>query len=199
MEGPITQALAGCERGDAGAQINLVEALEPFLAGMIRLVRQRVDAPLKARIDSLGVVNEALNSFLTGLQKQEFPNLQDREGVKRTLATLVERTLIDHVRRHRRGKRSAYAEEGDAGQQATASQPDLAGTENDVGPYLAAWLDEFVAAVRPVHAKAIDIVRLSLEGLDNEEIAREVGLSERYVQVLKKTMYDDWQRGAAGG
>jgi len=186
--GRITQAIPGCEAGDASAQDELVEALGPFLHEMVRLVRHQLDVPLKARIDSVGVVNEALNSLLTGIAKREFPALRNRADVRRTLAALVRRTLVDHVRHHRRRKRSVRREAGSA-THAGAPAPAVAAD-------MAEWLNEFLDSVRPVHEKAMEVVKLSLAGLDNSEIARELALSVRYVQVLKKTMYEQWRARA---
>lgn len=54
------------------------------------------------------------------------------------------------------------------------------------------WLDERVAVVRPVHEKAIEIIELSLKGLSNADIARQVGLNVRRVRLLKEQTYDCW-------
>src|SRR6266404_5287704 len=100
MPGPITAALERWKQGDASAQFDLEKLLRPFLWQMIRLVRRQVDTRLKARIDSVAIVNAALNSLLTGIAKDEFPALRNHQELQKVLTCFVTRILIDEVRFH---------------------------------------------------------------------------------------------------
>lgn len=189
MAGDITHAVERWRRGDAAAQFDLERWLHPFLLHLIHLVRRRVDTPLQARIDSEGVVYAALNSFLTGVRKDEFPVLENRDDIKKILTTLVRRTLSDEVRWNNRERRSPTREVASAdGQPRDAAVPETAALADD----LAAWLEKLVAVLRQHDERAIEIVRLSLEGLSNVDIAGQLGLGLRRVQLLKKQMCEHW-------
>ena len=165
--------------------------MRPFLLQLIDRVSRHLDPALKARIDSVGVVNDAWNSFLTGLAKEEFLDLPDRGAIRRLLTALVARALRDEIRRHKRHKRSPYREQG-SGQGRPEACPGPP-TETPAAE-VAAWLEQFEKIVRSVHPKAIDIVRLSLEGLSNNEIKDELDLGLRTVQVIRRHMKRAWDK-----
>src|SRR5262249_7309025 len=141
------------------------------------LVRRRTASQLHARIDSHGVVNEALNSFLARAARGEFPAVRDHGEVRRLLTSMVLRALCGEVRRHRRAVRSPARE----------APLDPAGAAA-LSPVLSEWLEHFQAVVRPVHEKAMDIVSLALEGYTNPEIQQRLGLSLRTVQKIEQEM-----------
>lgn len=199
MPGPITIALDRCKQGDPQGALDLERELRPFLLDMIRRVRRHVQGPLQARIDSHGIVYEALNSFLTGIAKEEFPALRNREEVCRVLTALIDRTLRDEVRWHRRLKRTPYLEQplDSPMTQALADAKERGTAAGGMTPDLAAWLEKLLATVRPVHKKAIEIVSLSLEGHSNQEIREALGLGLSTVQEIKRRMYQAWQNTQA--
>jgi len=195
----VGQAVHRLEEGELDAQFPLVSMLQPFLDLLLSLVRRRRGAALQARIDSQAVVNDALNSFLTGVPKHEFPLLENREQVKKVLTTLVLTTLSDEVRKHRRQKRTPVREQASAG-----GRPEDLPDPKTIGPVadtlradLAPWLEEVVEELRSEHERAIDIIELSYQGLSNNDIARKVGLGVRRVQLLKRQMYDRLRQKAA--
>jgi DNA-directed RNA polymerase specialized sigma24 family protein len=188
MSDSITDALQRWREGDENAQIDLEIKLRGLLLDLLRLVRRRVNAPLKARIDSQGVVNAAWNSFLTGIRKDEFPILASRANVRAILTDLVKRTLGDEIRWHTRQKRSPEREEP-----SEAGQPNHLPDADSMTPDLTAWLDNLEEVVCPVHEKAIEIVEGSLNGLSNNDLARQLGLTLGNVQRLKKKMHLRWQ------
>ena len=188
MPGSFTHDLNRWRQGDSDAQFDLERRLLPFLQELIRGIRRRRSASLNARIDSHGVVYEALNSFLTGIQKNEFPDLGSREDAKRLLRTMVLRTLNGEIRWHRRGKRTPTVEV-----QAEQGQPVQVPATADITDAIASWLEEFEVTVRSVHEKAIDIVDLTVRGYSNNDIAHELGLGLRTVQLIVQRMIDRWK------
>jgi DNA-directed RNA polymerase specialized sigma24 family protein len=198
MSGPITDALDRLKKGDPNAPFDLQRELQPFLLEMIRLVQRRRVALLNARIDSHAIVNDALHSFLTGIPKGEFPALSNHEEVKKALTSLVTRTLCDQIRWHRRKKRDVGLEQQGGGipLEAIPDAKELAATAGDLACDLASWLDQLRAFVRDVHPKAIDIIELSLQGLDNNDIAAVLSLAVRTVQKIKQDMFLAWKKAA---
>lgn len=199
MSGSITNAVQRWKNGEANAQIDLEQMLQPFLLDLIGLVRRHREKPLQPRIDSEGVVYHALHSFLTGVAKDEFPQLESRVEVKKVLTTLVRRTLCDQVRWHKRQARTPDREQPspDGRPQHLADSTEQRPPADGAVPDLAAWLEKLFAVLRPVHPRAIEIVELSLKGLSNNDIAQQVGLGVRRVQVLKRDMHQLLQQAAA--
>lgn len=199
MPGHITEAVARWRQGDGDAQFELERWLQPFLLQLIHRVHQRIaGTPLQARIDSEGVVYEALHSFLTGVRKDEFPVLESRDDVKKILTTLVQRTLSDAVRWNNREQRCPAREVASTDGQPRQSFAEASKTAEVIDD-LADWLEKMVAVLRRHDERAIDLVRLSLEGLSNADIAQQLGLGIRRVQVLKQQLRACWDRAADEG
>ncbi len=87
------------------------------------------------------------------------------------LTTIVCRTLTDEIRWHTRDKRSPRVERpSDTGRPEHLADPRTsAGDTDSAARGISEWLEEMRAAVRDVHEKAIDILDLSLEGLQNND------------------------------
>jgi DNA-directed RNA polymerase specialized sigma24 family protein len=184
MPRSITEALAAWKAGEDQAQFDLVDRLRTHLLELVGLVRHRRNERLRPRINSEAVVWEALNSFLTGLRKNEFPNVNNREDVRKLLTTIVLRTLVGQVRWNMSKKRTAILE-----QPSNIGRPDhlLQPTEtNAKATDRSSWLAEFEHALRSTHEKAMIILELTLKGFSNNDIAREVGLGARMVQLIKQ-------------
>jgi hypothetical protein len=196
MAGSITNDVHRWQNGDHHAQFDLERDLRPFLLQLIRGVGRRLDTPLKARIDSHGVVYAALHSFLTGVRKHEFPVLDNRNHVKKVLNRLVDRTLIDAIRWNQRDRRTPQREEPSANgvPRHLPAPADLVPVAEDI----AAWLEKLEAVLRPAHKKAITIMELSLKGLANADIARQLRLGLRSVEVIKQKMRAHWEAAAGG-
>jgi hypothetical protein len=188
MPGSITDAVQRWKNGDQAAQFELEHRLQPFLVEMLELMRRHRAPALQTRIDSEAVVNQALHSFLTGVRQGDFPLLQNRQDACKLLTALVVRALHDEIRWHKRQKRNVDREQASA-EGRPEQLPDPRPPDPAVTADLAGWLENLLAAVRPVHEKAMEIVKLSLEGLTNYDIASQVGLGLLRIQVLKQEMY----------
>jgi hypothetical protein len=186
MPGPITTALERWRQGDPDAQYDLHRELLPFLVQLTELVRRKRAGPLRARIDTQGVINDGLKSLFSGIPKGEFPALYNHEDVQKLLRTIVMRALTDKVRFHLRKGRTPYREQRDGAEALKAAQ--------SLSVPFEIWLEDFLAAVRPVHEKAIDIVSLRLQGQTNLEIAHELGLGPRTVQLIVHEMNEAWKQ-----
>jgi DNA-directed RNA polymerase specialized sigma24 family protein len=194
MPGSVTNALHDWERGNPAASQDLDLQFRSYL---LALVRGRRNPGLKGKIDSEGVVNEALKSFLTGVAKHEFPDLSNRQDVKNLLVTLVKRILSDQVKALRTRKRDPEREEGYAAGQHDhlAAKAKALPTAEQIAE-AREFLEKLPEVVRTVHKKAIQIMTLSLEGLTNNEIADEVDLAPRTVQKIKCDMLAAWEKAS---
>ncbi len=188
MSGSITNAIDRWKQGDPGAQFDLEARLQPFLLELLAVVRRRRRKDLRAVIDSEAVVNEGLCRFLAGARDGDFPTLENRENVRRLLSTLVRRVLLDEVRLNTRQKRDRSREqplaEGAAHGLADPRAPAAEATA------LLDWVDEFQNALRDRGETAMKVVELTFKGLSVADIAQQVGLGERSVQLLRKKMAD---------
>lgn len=176
--------------GDQAAQAELEQRMLPLL---IHLVRRRRSNRLQARIGSEDVANAALKSFLTGIQKNEFPALSDPDSVLKILTTLVLRSLQDRIRLETRQRRDVRREES-----YEVGVPEHLPENAVLAGSLAFWLEDLGKIVRPVHPLAIEIVELSVKGLSNVDIADQLNLSPRYIEVLKKRMRERYQSQSQG-
>jgi DNA-directed RNA polymerase specialized sigma24 family protein len=186
MSKELLDAIARWKCGDESAQFELMSELQPFLLEMVRRIHKQLDPKLFARIDSQGVVYAALKSFLSGLPKGEFTVLENHEDVRRILTRLIRCTLLDGIGLHKRRKRAYTREQPQAGGAGESSE--LPPTVKSLSEPLSLWLEDLLTIVRGVHANAIRIVELSLEGLTNNQIADELGMAMRTVQILKQKM-----------
>jgi RNA polymerase sigma factor (sigma-70 family) len=194
--GDITQALRRLSHGDGNAPGELESLLKPFLLQMLRWIRRRISGPLQARIDSQALLNAALNSFPTGVRKQEFPLLKNRDDVKKLLREIVRGTLTDEVRRQKRIKRSPDREVRDeTGRPQNIAAPADPGTALLAGD-LAAWLEEKFASLHIEDETTIRIVELRLEGLPNADIADQLGLSVSQVRKILRLLRERWDEEA---
>jgi DNA-directed RNA polymerase specialized sigma24 family protein len=186
----VTQALHDWQRGDQRGSYELDRRLR---ADLLALVRSRRSQRYQGRIDSEAVVNAALKSFLSGAAKGEFLELNDRVDVKRLLAHFALCVLRDQVRGLQAAKRDARRDvcepELVSQHAADLKQP----TPEECAMAVEYW-EKFPEVVRGVHEKSIEILELSLEGLSAAEIAQELGLGVRTVQLIIQRMIEAWQR-----
>jgi hypothetical protein len=201
--GDITEAVhrwKDHDPGDGNDASDLEHVLRPFLMQLLALVRRRRPATMQARIDSEAVVNQALKSFLSGVPKGEFPILNNRDDVLKVLRTLVLRALIGEKRTHCRGKRSVFREQPHEAPlpEAVTTGEGLTTAAGQLLPGAKEFLEALLPVLRPVDPRAIDIVEMRLEGLSNNEIADQLGIGPRMVQVIRQKMKDAWEQAHRG-
>lgn len=190
MTSSITRAVQDWRDGDDRGAFDLDRLLR---AELLVLVRSRRAGHLRARIDSEGVVNAALKSFLSGVAKDEFPQVNNRHDVRQLLAWFVMCVLKDEIRQLRTKKRNLHREAGlDACTSATSREP----SPEESARALEYWV-KFPDVVRLVDEKAIDILELRLEGLNNTQIADKLDLGVRMVQQIIQRMVNAWEQWLA--
>lgn len=159
-------------------------------AELLAFIRRHRNPRYQARIDSEAVFNAALKSLLSGVVKDEFPLLRDRRDVRRLMMRFASCVLKDQVRWLRTEKRDSGREEGLAAHLAVASSEPTPEQSAMAREY---W-EKFPEVVRRVDERAMDILELRLEGLNNTQIADKLGLGVRMVQKIVQRMVEAWDQ-----
>lgn len=172
----IESLLTRARAGDQEAWNQLVARCSPKL---MRVVRRRLNAPLRTLYDSMDVTNEVFASLAFKFEKFDFDSL---EKLMSFLANSAEQKIIDEYRRRRTRKRNLElerpldAEIGDGAFEPHASDPT---------PSQVAVADELLQRIRrDASEEDRRIVELKLAGYSNEDVSRAVGVSVRQVQRI---------------
>jgi RNA polymerase sigma-70 factor (ECF subfamily) len=177
-EGSVTQLLARIRDGQKDAVWELYERYFPRLLGLARLKLRGAPASLPA--DEEDMVQSAFRSFWRGVQERKFPHLLDRDGLWKLLGTMTARKAFRALRDERRLKR---------GEGRLRHLSELEGVElRDSGTDLEAlWVDLWDAigqALGDPELRLEEVVRKRLEGYTTQEIAADLGCSDRSVKRM---------------
>src|SRR5205085_1436894 len=94
---PLDLLLERLSRGDVAAVEHMVADYEPYLRV---LVRHALPAPLRAKFDSLDVIQSVWVHVLHALRKGAW-RVTDRERLRALLVTVARRRLVSRYRHHR--------------------------------------------------------------------------------------------------
>ncbi len=172
--------------GDRPAQLDLEEQFRPLLEEILTHAHRSRDTPLRFGIDSDGIVNAALKSFLTEQAVEEAVSSQDWETAKAVFDALLKRALLDERERQAESNRSPIIEQSHPLDNDGNAISRSAGVRvNKRAPHpLAAWLERFYTAMRDVHPNAIEIAKLRMENYTSREVAQQLGLGLRLVKRI---------------
>jgi RNA polymerase sigma factor (sigma-70 family) len=156
-----------------------------YFAQLIPVARQHLHG-LSRDADEEDIALSAMKSALLGLQNHQFPNLNDRTGLWPLLVTITRRKATNEIKRQRTQKRNYACEVhvDDPGQL----------MDGEYGPDFALRLaDEIRRLVRALGDETLEtIARLKLNGVDNDEIARQLGVSSRTVVRKLARIRQEW-------
>jgi RNA polymerase sigma-70 factor (ECF subfamily) len=159
--------------GDLEAAEHAFLAYEPYLR---MAVRRQLGGRLRAKLDSMDIVQSVWADVLCGLQETHW-RFADRAHLRAFLVRLVNNRLIDRHRQHRR----ALEHERSLGETTLRDLP----CANDPRPSEVAQARELwsriLDACPPAHR---DLVRLRVQGLTLDEIAARSGLHEGSVRRI---------------
>ena len=165
---------------DQDAATELWRRLAPHLN---RLAQKRLFAELKN--DSEDAVQSAFRSFFTGLRSQQF-QLEDWDSTAGLLARITLRKCIRRIEYNMAAKRDITrkvpAPNSDSGEDFIASLP------GGLAPHVEVCLQETLSTViNGLTEQQMEIMTLNLQQMPTNEIASQVGRTERTVQrVLKQ-------------
>jgi RNA polymerase sigma-70 factor (ECF subfamily) len=170
-------------RGESEAAERVFREYEPYLRSM---VRRRLTPMLRAKFDSMDVVQSAWADVLQGYRQQrwQFP---DQEALRAFLAQVTYNHFVNHCRKNRPAlehERPLFADEYPA--QAASDQP---------RPSQVAQADELWTTMMDLcPAGHREILELKRQGVPLAEIAARTGLHESSV---RRILYDLAKRLAA--
>lgn len=186
---------AGGALGDWRTTSLALEIDERFRCRLVGVIRRHRAAVLKSQIDSEGVANAAICTYVMG-RGGKFSRSVDGRHTWRLLVTLALRALNDEIKREHAAKRDYTRKLG----QETGNWGDcfeqLADANAGDPAESIAVMEELRAVAGVVHPKAVEIIEYSLDGLTNQEIATKVGLGIRRIQTIKVAMQHAWDSEA---
>jgi RNA polymerase sigma factor (sigma-70 family) len=174
-------------RARAGDQDAWRELFETCYPKVLRVVRRKLDRPMRSLYDSTDFASDVMKSLAAKFDKFDFPSL---DSLHAYLVQAAKQKVIDEYRRrhtlkHDIGRERSvdWAHDGDPMQQALASGDPTASQEaqaSEVHERLLADLDETER----------EIVELKHQGLSNSEVAEITGWHVRKVQRFLQALSD---------
>src|SRR5438876_5546862 len=164
------------ERWRAGDEKAAAELYHRYVRQLVTLAQRRLSTKLAARLDPEDIVQSVFRSFFGRAQKGKFVFKDDNDIWKLLVQITIHKTL-KQVAYHRRAKRDAGAEVS-----AASRDQDLLVTylSREPTPAEAAiFVDQLEFFLRALRPEDRTIVQMRLEGYDQTEIARRLGISDR--------------------
>jgi RNA polymerase sigma-70 factor (ECF subfamily) len=169
------------ERWQAGDEKAATELYYRYLEKLVSVAQRRLSAKLAARLDAEDIVQSVFRSFFGRAQKGMFV-FKDDDDIWKLLVQITVHKTLKHVAYHRRAKRDAGAEVASG-----------AGDQDRLVTYLsrepspeeaAIFVDSVEFFLRELRPQDRKIIEMRLEGFDQVEIAKRLGLSDRTIRRL---------------
>jgi RNA polymerase sigma factor (sigma-70 family) len=174
---PMEELLQQLSDGDIDAAEQVFRTFEPYLR---KVVRQRLPRSLRARFDSVDIVQSIWADLFRGFRDAGW-RFADREHLRAFLVKATQRRLIDRCRQH-----AAAVERERSRQEAFLKRlppppepgPSEVAEENDLWEHL-------LARCPPAHR---ELLRLRRQGVPIADIAARSGLHENSVRRILRTI-----------
>jgi len=176
-EEPLQALLERLCRGDDRAAEQVFRTYEPYLR---KVVRRQLPARLRAKFDSLDIVQSVWADVLDGFRRAGW-RFEDADHLRAFLVKATRHRFIDRYRQHQRAlehERPLVEGEGDVGPVSPGPRPSEVARADDL------W-DKLLALCPPEHH---EILRLKRQGLEAPEIAARTGLHEDSVRRLLRQL-----------
>jgi RNA polymerase sigma-70 factor (ECF subfamily) len=167
---PLDVLLEQLGRGDVAAAERVVADFEPYLRA---LVRRALPGPLRAKFDSIDVVQSVWVHLLHALRTGAW-QVSDRGRLRALLGTVARRRLISRYRHHR----AALEREQPGGTDLEALPAPAQARPSEVAEADELW-ERMLALCPPEHH---ELLRLRRQGLLLEDIATRTGMHEGSVR-----------------
>jgi RNA polymerase sigma-70 factor (ECF subfamily) len=169
----LDSLLENLANGEPEAAERVFRDYEPFLRAM---VRRRLTPTLRAKFDSMDVVQSVWANFLEGYQKADW-QFPDQKHLRAFLARVTFNEFINHCRRNRQ----ALEHEQPLHEEASLAQPSSRQPRpSEVAQAGELW-EKIVDLCPPAHRQ---IVELKGQGVPLAEIAEQTGLHESSVRRI---------------
>jgi RNA polymerase sigma-70 factor (ECF subfamily) len=179
----VDRLLEQLNSGDTAAAEQVFRTYEPYLR---MLVRRQLSAPLRAKFDSMDVVQSVWADVLEGVREAGW-HFNDRVHLQAFLVRLAKNRFIDRCRKHRP---ALSHEEPLADNLPSVSIASAEPRPSEVAQRNELW-DQMLSLCPPAHH---ELLRLKRQGLALAEIADRTGLHESSV---RRILYDLAKRFAA--
>jgi RNA polymerase sigma factor (sigma-70 family) len=172
----LDRLLERLNSGDPAAAEEVFRTYEPYLR---MLVHRQIRPPLRAKFDSMDVVQSVWADVLEGVRDAGW-HFNDRAHLQAFLARLARNRFLDRCRKHRKAlAREERLTESPACEVVASAQP----RPSEVAQRDELW-DQMLALCPPAHH---GLLRLKSQGLPLAEIAARTGLHEGSV---RRILYD---------
>ncbi|WP_165219933.1 ECF-type sigma factor [Aquisphaera insulae] len=182
-ESSLTRLLDDLKNRDAAAAEALWDA---YYGRMVSLASGYVHSR-GAPLDAESAAGSAMATFVLRVREGRFPDLKDRDGLWGLLFVLTIRKVIKRMRRRSRRPEVAFSDLGDLDNEDLDA---VLGSSPDPAVVDALWT-EFLEAL---DGRRRRVARLKLEGFCNNEIARDLSLSEATVERDLRKIRETWTR-----
>lgn len=167
------------ERWQAGDQSAAANLYYRYVEQLIKLAQRRLSSKLAARVDPEDIVQSVFRSFFVRARQGKFVFKGDDDIWKLLVQITIHKTL-KQVAHHRRGKR-------DAGVEVSAASGDadllVSYLSREPTPEEAAiFVDELASFLRMLRPEDRKIIEMRLEGFDQVEIAKRLGVTDRTIR-----------------
>lgn len=182
LRGSVTTWLDGLKgRHDSAAQA----LWNRYFSDLVAVARRNLHGAARDA-DEEDVALSALKSAMLGVQNNQFPDLSDRTGLWPLLVTITARKAANELKRQRTKKRDRASEEPVHKEQALA--------HGEASPEFAMRLAEAIQTlVHRLGDKTLQVIaERKLEGFDNADIARDLGVSTRTVERKLARIRQEW-------
>jgi RNA polymerase sigma-70 factor (ECF subfamily) len=173
---PLDLLVERLGRGDMAAVEQIVADYEPYLR---TLVRHSLPAPLRAKFDSLDVVQSVWVQVLRALRDGAW-EVTDRARLRALLVTVARRRLVSGYRRHGTALEHEQRDGADLDVLPAPRQP----RPSETAQAGELW-ERMLALCPPEHH---NVLRLRREGLRLEDIAARTGLHEGSVRRILRQL-----------
>lgn len=174
---PLQALLERLCHGDDQAAEQVFRTYEPYLR---KVVRRQLPARLRAKFDSLDIVQSVWADVLDGFRRAGW-RFEDADHLRAFLVKATRHRFIDRYRQHQRAlerERPLAESENDAGPASPGPRPSEVARADDL------W-DKLLALCPPEHR---DVLHLKRQGLAAPEIAARTGLHEDSVRRLLRQL-----------
>lgn len=182
------------ERVRIGDEQAAQELYDRYVHRLLALARQRMSHKLRRRVDAEDVVQSACRSFFVRAQHGRFTVKQSGD-LWRLLVAITLNKLRMQAKLHRRKKRAMGREESVCAGSCYGLAPERIADEPtpDEAAALAEEIELLMADLKPVER---EILQLRLQAYTIDEIAEQVGRSERTVRRLLERLRGRYENEA---
>jgi DNA-directed RNA polymerase specialized sigma24 family protein len=189
----VTMWIESLKAGDADAAAKLWRR---YFEALVRLARDRLRRAPRAVADEEDAALDAFDSFVRGVARGRYPQLDDRDDLWRLLVIITERKALDQAQHERRQKRGGGRVIGMTGPGDAIHPGGASALIADAMPtpeFAAMIADECRSLLGKLRDDSLrQVALLRMEGYNNEEVADRLGCSLRTIARKIELIRRSW-------